>query len=87
MNCDFLFFSIFFEFQRVWDGSDGLDSRVGSGTDMTGWTGQVGSNTSFFQIFLSVHVLDPSILMDHGSDEFEHGSRRWTRPRFVSHPI
>jgi hypothetical protein len=41
-----------------------------------GWTGRVGSSTSFFQIFLPASVLDPSVLTGHESDGFKHGSGR-----------
>jgi hypothetical protein len=53
----------------------GLHGFFGSGRVGTG-PKQVGSSTSFFQIFLSASVLDLSVLTDHGSDGFEHGSSR-----------
>jgi hypothetical protein len=62
-----------------WVGSDMLDSRIGSGTDYDGLDGS-GIARVFFQIFLHAPVLDPSVLTDHGSDGFEHGSG-WDRSR------
>jgi hypothetical protein len=45
-----------------------LYELVGSGPK------RVGSIAYFFQIFLSVPVLDPPVLTGHGSSGFGHGS-------------
>jgi hypothetical protein len=85
-----MIFYLFFIFLFLFLFSAGLTGKVGrvgqvgfpSFPDWVGhglsYVGRVGSSTSFFFIFLPASVLDTSVLTDHGSDGFKHGSD-WSR--------